>query len=504
MTKNTYLHRLKNALNGVPREEAEKLLEYYRELIDDGIESGKSEESVVGELEPPEVVAENYRRETGHQSSATEPKLAPAPTAPAPQKTDDGERILKILGAILGIFVAFVGAIVLFSFGIASFSIFLSGLIVFITSFGVLYEPAVAVAQMGTGFLLLGLGLLFFCLTSLIGKGYARLLRILFFSPEKTKPVRMRKTVIPLAISGGLFVFGLIVFLAGFGALGFHYENLWFKEDIVTKTESITDEFDSFQFKADDLSLEVKYSVREETIIEWHELKSDERLYFYSNGVTTLKSPYTGWNSFKRFWERGFWFSILPSELNEATLYLPASYSGSLSVELKNGAVVIENMSFDNLNLLTRNGAIKVGNCGGNTLEAETDNGAIQVRGGTFGTIKASTDNGTVQFNHLTAESISAETSNGAVRLEYCTAEVISGETNNGAVVAERITANNIILRTDNGAVRGTIVGRQSEYNIDAKTNLGKCNLTSRHDPTLEKQLNVRTSNGAINLSFTD
>lgn len=50
MTKTDFLSELKKALEGLPEEDIEKSLEYYSEMIDDGIEDGLAEEDAVADL----------------------------------------------------------------------------------------------------------------------------------------------------------------------------------------------------------------------------------------------------------------------------------------------------------------------------------------------------------------------------------------------------------------------------------------------------------------------
>lgn len=500
MTKNEFLQRLKRALEGVSKDESEKLLEYYRELIDDGVESGKSEEAVVGELESPETVAYNYRKESGIPEQEK-----PVPSYEKKPKEESTETTLvKVFAAILGVFVAFVGAIILFSLGVSGFSVAVSGGIVFISAFALVLEPLEMIVQMGTGLILLAVGILLLIGTSLLGRLYVMLLHALFFLPKSGKEMKFKKTIVSLIVSGCVFALGLVLFVAGAGAIGFQYGEIFDSENIMTRTEVISESFESLKFESDDLALEVKYSEDETAKIEWHEFSGDEWKYSYSDGHITLKSPYTGWKNITSLWKRGILFSIFSGSdrLPRGTLYLPASYTGDLEIELKNGAIEISEMRFAGLDLSSDNGAIKLTDIYADTFTAETRNGAIKVTRGEFKSLVASTNNGAVNLIDLTAENISAETSNGSVKLEGLTATKIKARTNNGSIGVENILAEDIDLGTDNGSVRGSISGRKEDYRIDVRTGNGKSNLKST--TTGDKILVVRTGNGSVNLTFVD
>ena len=67
MTKNEYIKKLKRALRQVKREERNKSLAYFSEVIDDRVEEGVSEENTVAELESVEEAAERIIAEAKAQ-----------------------------------------------------------------------------------------------------------------------------------------------------------------------------------------------------------------------------------------------------------------------------------------------------------------------------------------------------------------------------------------------------------------------------------------------------
>lgn len=58
MDKNTFLLELQKQLKGLPEEDLQRTLEYYREMIEDRMEEGLSEEEAVAELGPVAEIAE--------------------------------------------------------------------------------------------------------------------------------------------------------------------------------------------------------------------------------------------------------------------------------------------------------------------------------------------------------------------------------------------------------------------------------------------------------------
>lgn len=64
MTKSMFLAELSDRLTSLPRNEIEKSIAYYSEIIDDRIEEGTDEESAVNALETPAVIAGRILQET--------------------------------------------------------------------------------------------------------------------------------------------------------------------------------------------------------------------------------------------------------------------------------------------------------------------------------------------------------------------------------------------------------------------------------------------------------
>lgn len=58
MDKNTFLLQLQKRLKGLPEEDLQRTLEYYREMIEDRMEEGLSEEEAVADIGPVEEIAQ--------------------------------------------------------------------------------------------------------------------------------------------------------------------------------------------------------------------------------------------------------------------------------------------------------------------------------------------------------------------------------------------------------------------------------------------------------------
>ncbi len=64
MTKHEFLTRLQTALSALPREEAQKTIDYYAEIIDDAVEDGGEEAAVIANLGSIDDIAEKIIHDT--------------------------------------------------------------------------------------------------------------------------------------------------------------------------------------------------------------------------------------------------------------------------------------------------------------------------------------------------------------------------------------------------------------------------------------------------------
>lgn len=156
-------------------------------------------------------------------------------------------------------------------------------------------------------------------------------------------------------------------------------------------------------------------------------------------------------------------------------------------------------------------------------IEAESRNARITMEGVTCSQdIRLSTTNARVVMNDVVVRDAAVHTTNGRIELHtvYASNGLDAGSTN-GQIIAEnlstdqklslattnsRVTLNgvsgkNIDIRTSNGSVSGTVCGNKEDYTIHSVTSNAGNNLANREGG--EKTLNIVTSNGTVNVSFT-
>lgn len=153
MNKSKFLKKLYRKLYFFGKDERQAIVDYYSEIIDDLIENGKSEESAISELDSPEVIASNYRKQRKTEWIDSGKKISAwfwvALIVGSPIWIGI---IAAIIGIVVGISCACIGVSVGFTVGGLVIAVY--GLITIFTDF------AFGLSTFGTGIFLFALGLL--------------------------------------------------------------------------------------------------------------------------------------------------------------------------------------------------------------------------------------------------------------------------------------------------------------------------------------------------------
>ncbi|MGM9603097.1 MAG: DUF1700 domain-containing protein [Faecousia sp.] len=191
MNKEDFSCALQTKLSGLPQEDLERSLEFYREAIDDRMESGLTEEEAVGDLGPVDEIVEQILSETPL------PKLIRAKVTPS-HALRAWEIILLVLGSPVWLPLILAAAATglaiyaaIWSVMIAVYAVVLafalSGMVLLITGIGQLLFA-------GMGLALIGLSVLLFFAANEIAKGivflsrkYVLWMKSLFVKREEAK-----------------------------------------------------------------------------------------------------------------------------------------------------------------------------------------------------------------------------------------------------------------------------------------------------------------------------
>lgn len=563
MNKQKYLRKLRKALKGVPERDKENLVEYYAELIDDSFERGKTPREVFAELEAPERVADNFKRENdfggydyGRRSARRDsaygapppppygdpaynapPVYGPAYTQapPPPQYREPSRRerfrerrkghspifwillspflfVFGIVAFSLGIALTVVGLSLLIALFAVIVAFFAGGIYAIAVSFKMFtINPAIAITQVGAGLVLIAFANVFALLVGPACRGYGAFLGWIFRGFRRSnsvKPVRYRSyagKIATLACSIAVLVVGSVMGVVGFGRLGYDYKKLAVFDDYAERSRSVAlEDAARVSVSLGTMSLTVQPAEGDEFRFTWNSAEEGKIQIDAAEGVLSVidgREERDAFGYFTNVWNRGIAYGPLSYLYNQATLEVPASFGGQLEIDVWNGSVSLSGMELSAAKITTSNSSIKITDCNITSLSAETKNGEVRLSGVTADTAEVNSSNGYVEIAATSCKTLlTAKTSNGMVKADNVSAASVALKTSNGAIEVWKLQSDRIELKTSNGAIFGMIVGAEEDFSIDAATSLGACNLTSREGGS--KSLYAHTSCGAINVTF--
>ncbi|MBQ4090214.1 MAG: DUF4097 family beta strand repeat protein [Clostridia bacterium] len=229
------------------------------------------------------------------------------------------------------------------------------------------------------------------------------------------------------------------------------------------------------------------------------------------NGVLTLKYIAE---------KRSFFRSIFGwrQKQQEVTVELPDGWAGTadistmnvsiyasvaideLLLHTSNGAIVLDDVRAGRISGSTTNGAIKIEDVNFEDMELGTYNGRIVVNGICGSMAKLTSSNATANVQDATVNDLLIKSSNGGLRIENVTGEKLYAQTSNGSIKVSGVNVSDVTLKSSNGSITGDICGDITDYAIVSKTSNGKNNLPDGTEGA--RKLDVRTSNASIAIEF--
>ncbi len=167
-------------------------------------------------------------------------------------------------------------------------------------------------------------------------------------------------------------------------------------------------------------------------------------------------------------------------------LEIPESYTGSASVTASNAKLTCTSIK------------------GANTLTLSTGNSPLIAENITCTNFTARTSNAGLRAQNIAAVSGELRTSNAKLSLSRCGfADSVRLQTSNAPIAADVLVCDNIELISCNARIHAVIVGDMRDYAVRSRTSNAANNLPPKLIyPEQTKCLNVRTSNGKIDVNF--
>lgn len=281
-----------------------------------------------------------------------------------------------------------------------------------------------------------------------------------------------------------LLILGLVLCIGGMTALNWdfgklstlHYETRSYSCKIEASSVCVNVENSDIRISLSDTAeqIEISYPAifgRDDQQKNKIEISADE-----NTGALTL-------NESSDYHWTDYLFVIQPKS-PEVAIILPASFTGSLSLNTEGGDITVRGGSFYSLELNSDYGEITL-------YDTQTSKNTL-----------LRTDTGDIELNGVQVAEKLTVTVNGAgdIEADNVLAAQLSLYTEYGDIDIGRINSPSINLKTDYGDIEGSIIGAETDYKITASAKVGSCNLDDKSDGN--KLLTAHTECGDIKIKF--
>lgn len=278
-------------------------------------------------------------------------------------------------------------------------------------------------------------------------------------------------------IIGGIVLFiGILLAVIGFSLSGFNYNKLnndpGFTEKSFVSTQAIT----AINAEDENVSVDIIESNDDKVHITYYENSSTQYNITEENGVINLSVHKT----FKITGIFNFNFESV-----KLVIEVPRGYDGKLNISTSNAAIFVSRVTASDVYLKTSNGHVDT-----DFLIATGD-------------IEITSSNGRIELSNTSGNDFTVETSNGKIEIVNITAqEGIELKTSNGSISFDSVDyVSELRCKSSNASIDGTLPGNMTDYSIISDTSNGNNSLPSDMNSG-DKKLNVKTSNGSIDIEF--
>ena len=180
------------------------------------------------------------------------------------------------------------------------------------------------------------------------------------------------------------------------------------------------------------------------------------------------------------------WYDFSFDFTDTATIIaIPDSFSGEINLETSNGSISVSKMK-----LMDK-------------LQVDTSNGAVDMEEVTAQEVDVTSSNGAITLSEVTTAELKVKTSNGRITVSDTT---VDGETylktSNASIEVEEIVLNgDSEFDSSNGRISGSILGDDDDFSIESHTSNGDNSLPGNTSGG-NKDLKVTTSNSDIDIEF--
>lgn len=317
-----------------------------------------------------------------------------------------------------------------------------------------------------------------------------------------------------------LVLAGIVLCSIGFALGGVtHEQGDYVKQEAAYAPHGVT----KVQIAEKDADVKLGVSPDGDIHVTWYESDRNDYQITQNGAFTISREGGADWSN--HLFNFGFLDFGRMAKSHPLTVLLPQGTQWEVEITSQMGDVAVTGGDYAGLTVKVDAGDIVVTELAAETLAATTDLGSLTVlevtlaeegvldtkfgdvtaKQVTAGTLEGRANSGEISLTQVTGDEVAAESDFGDITLSEVTAVArLHGKSASGDVEVSEVSAGESIdLETSFGSIEGTVMGKLTDYTIDAKTDFGENNLPSVFQGG-EVQLRAYTAAGDIEIVFRD
>lgn len=333
----------------------------------------------------------------------------------------------------------------------------------------------------------------------------------------------MNRKKLLLTVGGALCAGGLIISALSFSLMGGKIEAISAAPQLSEKSYSVkAEEITQISLQSDDIKVRLIPASSDEIKVHYYQNETHLVEISSENGRLSIQASdhYKWYDSFRY----GLFKDFNMLDLQVLVEVPQTSQKIDLVVDNQNASVSVRDLSFGRFDCKTSNTTILAENVSAEQFSAASSNGSVKLSSvQSEGPLNVRTSNSTIRLSDVRAQDATLQNSNGGISVQDTSLHSLNASTSNsklsfarvtssqgvvatnsnGGIQFDQIVSPDLTFRTSNSKISGSVVGRQSDYGILAKTTNGSCNLQDSIAPA-DKILRANNTNGNIHITFTE
>ncbi len=308
-------------------------------------------------------------------------------------------------------------------------------------------------------------------------------------------------TKIMLVIAGITLVSGLLMLSITYALVGGNLSKLSTGEDFEKKEYEVSEsEIDNLEIDLHSNAIEIVGTDTDKIHITYYE--NDTQKYEITESDKTLKLRQIPIHKIS-FFVLNFDF-----EAYSVKIEMPEELVGHLEIDNLSGSVKLDDLSVgEDLSINIASGSLKTNHisCSQNAIVLASSGSVKMYDSIVSEDAKLDLSSGSLTIQNFEAGNFDANVSSGSAHLTNVKVnQVLRCNGSSGTIQFDQMDSNDkIIISAASGSIRGSIVGKMSDYTIHSKVSSGSCNLPEFMEGG-SKQLDVNAQSGSIKIEFSE